>query len=36
MTDPVYVFEGRFAPAGLAEITGDTLSAWEGNLLVGG
>ncbi|MEA2117146.1 PQQ-dependent sugar dehydrogenase [Halovibrio sp. HP20-50] len=36
MTDPVYIFEGRFAPAGLAEVTGDNFSAWEGNLLVGG
>lgn len=36
MTDPVYVFEGRFAPAGLAEVTGDLFSAWEGDLLVGG
>ena len=36
MVDPVYVFEGRFAPAGLAEVTNDAFGAWKGNLLAGG
>ncbi|MCD1585092.1 PQQ-dependent sugar dehydrogenase [Halomonas sp. IOP_14] len=36
MVDPVYVFEGRFAPAGLAEVTSDAFSEWQGNLLAGG
>lgn len=36
MVDPVYVFEGRFAPAGLAEVTSDAFGEWEGNLLAGG
>lgn len=36
MIDPVYVFEGRFAPAGLAEVTSDAFGAWQGSLLVGG
>lgn len=36
MIDPVYVFEGRFAPAGLTEVTSDAFGAWQGSLLVGG
>lgn len=36
MTDPAYVFEGRFAPAGLAEVTSAAFGDWEGNLLAGG
>ena len=36
MVDPVYVFEGRFAPAGLAEVTSDAFGAWQGSLLAGG
>lgn len=36
MVDPVYVFEGRFAPAGIAEVTSSAFGAWEGSLLVGG
>jgi glucose/arabinose dehydrogenase len=36
MVDPVYVFEGRFAPAGLAQVTSNAFGAWEGNLLAGG
>lgn len=36
MRDPLHVFDGRFAPSGLAEVTGDTFSAWQGHLLAGG
>lgn len=36
MVDPHHDFEIRFAPSGLAEVTGDTFPAWEGNLLAGG
>ncbi|MDI5933617.1 PQQ-dependent sugar dehydrogenase [Halomonas kalidii] len=36
MRDPVHVFEGRFAPSGLAEVTGDAFPAWQGDLLAGG
>ena len=36
MVNPVYVFEGRFAPAGLAEVTSDAFDEWKGNLLAGG
>ncbi|CAO1666940.1 Glucose/Sorbosone dehydrogenase domain-containing protein [Halomonas sp. NYA30] len=36
MVNPVYVFEGRFAPAGLAEVTSDAFGEWKGNLLAGG
>ncbi|NWN83716.1 MAG: PQQ-dependent sugar dehydrogenase [Halomonas sp.] len=36
MRDPLHVFEGRFAPSGLAEVTGDTFSAWQGHFLAGG
>ncbi|WFM70516.1 PQQ-dependent sugar dehydrogenase [Halomonas sp. CKK8] len=36
MRDPVHVFAGRFAPSGLAEVTGDTFTAWQGHLLAGG
>lgn len=36
MHDPVHVFNGRFAPSGLAEVTGDAFLAWQGDLLAGG
>ncbi len=36
MREPVHVFEGRFAPSGLAQVTGDTFPAWEYHLLAGG
>lgn len=36
MVDPVYIFEGRFAPSGLAEVTGEAFGAWQGDLLAGG
>ena len=36
MVDPVYVFAGRFAPAGLAEVTSEAFGAWQGHLLAGG
>ncbi|MDT8896001.1 PQQ-dependent sugar dehydrogenase [Halomonas sp. I1] len=36
MRDPVHVFEGRFAPSGLTDITGDTFPGWTGDLLAGG
>ncbi|MEQ6888750.1 PQQ-dependent sugar dehydrogenase [Halomonas sp. CS7] len=36
MRDPVHVFAGRFAPSGLAEVTGDAFPAWRGDLLAGG
>lgn len=36
MVDPVHVFEGRFAPSGLAEVTGDAFGEWQGQLLAGG
>ncbi|WP_163577538.1 PQQ-dependent sugar dehydrogenase [Halomonas faecis] len=36
MRDPVHVFEGRFAPSGLAEVTSDAFGAWYGDLLAGG
>ncbi|SFU65865.1 PQQ-dependent sugar dehydrogenase [Halomonas korlensis] len=36
MRDPVHVFEGRFAPSGLAEVTGETFPDWQGDLLAGG
>ncbi|MFC7366896.1 PQQ-dependent sugar dehydrogenase [Vreelandella zhaodongensis] len=36
MVDPVYVFNGRFAPSGLAEVTSDALGNWQGQLLAGG
>lgn len=36
MRDPVHVFAGRFAPSGLAQVTGDAFPAWQGHLLAGG
>jgi aldose sugar dehydrogenase len=36
MVDPVYVFEGRFAPAGLAQVTSNAFGEWQGDLLAGG
>ncbi len=36
MRDPVYVFEGRYAPSGLAQVTSKAFAAWRGDLLAGG
>lgn len=36
MRDPIHVFEGRFAPSGLTDITGDAFPGWTGDLLAGG
>ncbi|WP_104205098.1 PQQ-dependent sugar dehydrogenase [Billgrantia saliphila] len=36
MRDPAYVFEGRFAPAGLAQVTSEAFTGWQGDLLAGG
>ncbi|RUR37857.1 PQQ-dependent sugar dehydrogenase [Vreelandella populi] len=36
MVDPHHDFEIRFAPSGLAEVSGGIFDAWEGNLLAGG
>ncbi|MDX1464182.1 MAG: PQQ-dependent sugar dehydrogenase, partial [Halomonas sp.] len=36
MRDPVHIFAGRFAPSGLAEVTGEAFPAWRGDLLAGG
>jgi len=36
MRDAEYIFEGRFAPSGLAEVTSDHFPEWQGNLLAGG
>ncbi|MFY0992578.1 PQQ-dependent sugar dehydrogenase [Halomonas sp. C05BenzN] len=36
MRDAVHVFDGRFAPSGLAEVTSDAYPAWQGDLLAGG
>ncbi|GKW48720.1 PQQ-dependent sugar dehydrogenase [Halomonas sp. NCCP-2165] len=36
MRDPVHVFEGRFAPSGLAWVSGDAFPGWRGHLLAGG
>lgn len=36
MVDPVYIFEGRFAPAGLTQVTSDAFGEWEGHVLAGG
>lgn len=36
MRNPVHVFEGRFAPSGLAWVSGDAFPAWQGHLLAGG
>ncbi|MDC8802250.1 PQQ-dependent sugar dehydrogenase [Halomonas pacifica] len=36
MRDPVHVFEGRFAPSGLAWVSGDAFPGWQGSLLAGG
>lgn len=36
MRDPVHVFAGRFAPSGLAQVSGDVFPAWQGHLLAGG
>jgi aldose sugar dehydrogenase len=36
MRNPVHVFDGRFAPSGLAEVTGEAFPEWRGDLLAGG
>ena len=36
MRDAVHVFEGRFAPSGLAQVTSASFGEWQGNLLAGG
>ncbi|WP_416139793.1 PQQ-dependent sugar dehydrogenase [Halomonas sp. HK25] len=36
MRDAEYVFAGRFAPSGLAEVASKHFPEWEGNLLAGG
>ncbi|MGJ7460211.1 PQQ-dependent sugar dehydrogenase [Halomonas sp. MA07-2] len=36
MRDAQYIFEGRFAPSGLAEVRSEQFPEWEGNLLAGG
>ncbi|MBY5967316.1 PQQ-dependent sugar dehydrogenase [Halomonas denitrificans] len=34
--DPLHVFEGRFAPSGLAVVSGNEFADWQGDLLAGG
>ncbi|MCL7939877.1 PQQ-dependent sugar dehydrogenase [Halomonas sp. ATCH28] len=36
MRDPAHVFAGRFAPSGLAQVSGDRFPAWQDQLLAGG
>ncbi|MFG6667155.1 PQQ-dependent sugar dehydrogenase [Halomonas sp. HNIBRBA4712] len=36
MVDPKVDLDGRFAPSGLAEVSGERFSNWQGNLLAGG
>ncbi|WP_242457968.1 PQQ-dependent sugar dehydrogenase [Halomonas sp. YLGW01] len=36
MRDPAYVFEGRYAPSGLAWVDSPHFPGWRGNLLAGG
>ncbi|ERL51897.1 PQQ-dependent sugar dehydrogenase [Halomonas huangheensis] len=36
MQDPAHVFEGRFAPSGLAVVASPLFPAWQGDLLAGG
>ncbi|XKE44547.1 PQQ-dependent sugar dehydrogenase [Halomonas organivorans] len=36
MRDPVHVFEGRFAPSGLAQVTAEEFAPWHGDFLAGG
>ncbi|MFG6175923.1 PQQ-dependent sugar dehydrogenase [Halomonas sp. THAF12] len=36
MRDPVYLFEGRFAPSGLAQVSSPAFAPWRGDLLAGG
>jgi aldose sugar dehydrogenase len=36
MRDAVHVFDGRFAPSGLAEVQSEQFPAWQGDLLAGG
>lgn len=36
MRDSAHLFDGRFAPSGLAEVTSDAYPEWQGNLLAGG
>lgn len=36
MRDPLHVFQGRFAPSGLTQVTSDTYPEWQDHLLAGG
>ncbi|RTR03931.1 PQQ-dependent sugar dehydrogenase [Halomonas nitroreducens] len=36
MRDPLYVFEGRFAPSGLAHVSSRPFAGWQDDLLAGG
>ncbi|MCW4149331.1 PQQ-dependent sugar dehydrogenase [Halomonas sp. 18H] len=36
MREPRYVFEGRFAPSGLAQVTSERFDAWHGDFVAGG
>lgn len=36
MRDPAYIFQGRFAPSGLTQVTGTSFPEWRGDLLAGG
>ncbi|WP_245184777.1 PQQ-dependent sugar dehydrogenase [Halomonas salinarum] len=36
MRDPAYVFEGRYAPSGLAWVDSSRFPGWQGDLLAGG
>lgn len=36
MRDPAHVFQGRFAPSGLVQVTSDTFPEWQSQLLAGG
>lgn len=36
MRDAQYIFDGRFAPSGLTEMTSERFPEWQGNLLAGG
>ena len=36
MRDPAYLFEGRYAPSGLAWVASPHFPGWQGNLLAGG
>ncbi|MFQ3789219.1 PQQ-dependent sugar dehydrogenase [Halomonas sp. A29] len=36
MRDPIHVFEDRFAPSGLAQVSSPMFGEWQGHLLAGG